>query len=108
MKPRHAAALVLVGWYLMMPPLVRVPPDPRDPSRDSAVPDSDAPLGKWFWSGSFDSADACQRSQEKEIAETQRRNSLSPSPPAKVDRNVEVAFWVARCIASDDPRLKEK
>lgn len=108
MKPRHAAALALVFWYLMMPPLVRVGLDPRDSSRDSVAPDSDAPLSKWFWSGSFDSVDACQRSQEKEIAKTQRRNSLSPFPPAEIGRNVEVAFWEARCIASDDPRLKEK
>jgi hypothetical protein len=107
-EPRHAAALALVGWYLMMPPFVRVVPDPRNPSRDSVAPDSDVPLSKWFWSGSFDSVVACQRSQEKEIAETQRRNSLSHSPPAEIDRNVEAAFWEARCIASDDPRLKEK
>ena len=24
MKPRHAAALALVGWYLMLPPLTHV------------------------------------------------------------------------------------
>jgi|SRR5208337_1710671 len=108
MKSRHAATLAVVGWYLMMPPFIRVRPDARDPSRDRVVLDSNAPLSKWFWSGSFDSVDACQRSQEKEIAETQRRNSLSPSPPAEIDRNVEMAFWEARCIATDDPRLKEK
>ncbi len=104
---RHAAALALVGWYLMLPPLIRVPPDPRDPGRDRVAPDSDAPLSRWFWSGSFDSADACQRSQEKEIAKTQRRNSLS-SPPYEIDRNAEMAVLKARCIAADDPRLKEK
>src|SRR5208337_3162831 len=102
MNPRHAAALALVGWYLMLPPFIRVGPDPSDPSRDRVVPDSDAPLSKWFWSGSFDSVDACQRSQEKEIAETQRRNLLRPSPSAEIDRNVEMAFWEARCIATDD------
>jgi|SRR5208282_15502 len=107
MNLRHTAALALVGWYLLVPPFIRVRPDPRDPSRDRVVPDSDAPLSRWFWSGSFDSADACQRSQEKEIAKTQRRNSLSSSPN-EMDRNVEMAFLKARCIAADDPRLKEK
>lgn len=101
MNSRHAAALALVGWYLMMPPFIKVAPGPGDPSRDK-VPDSDAPLTKWFWAGSFNSVDACQRSQEKELAEIQRRNSSNPSPPA------ELAFREARCIASDDPRLKEK
>ena len=108
MNIRHGAALALVGWYLMMPPFIRVGPDPRDPSRDRVVPDSDAPLRKWFWSGSFDSVDACQRSQEKEIAEMQTRSLAQPVPPAEIDRNVEMAFREARCIASDDPRLKEK
>jgi hypothetical protein len=107
MNPRHAATLALVSWYLMMPPFIKVGPGPRDPSGDR-VPDSDAPLGKWFWAGSFDSVDACQRSQEKEIAETQRRNSLSSSPSAEMGRNVESAFREARCVASDDPRLKGK
>jgi len=107
MKPCHAAVLALVGWYLMMPPFVKVGPGPRDPGRDR-VPDSDAPLSKWFWAGSFDSVDACQRSQEKEISRTQRRNSLSPSPPAETGTNVKTALQRARCIDSDDPRLKEK
>src|SRR6185312_12144148 len=34
MKPRHAAALALVGWYLMMPPW-------------NPALDANAPLSKW-------------------------------------------------------------
>jgi hypothetical protein len=38
MKPSHAAALALVGWYLMVPP----------PVFHSSMPvDLDAPLSKW-------------------------------------------------------------
>jgi hypothetical protein len=107
MNLRHAAALALVGWYLMLPPFIRVGPDPREPGRDIVAPDSAAPLSKWFWSGSFDSVEACERSQEKEITETQRRNSLKTSFHARIDRD-EMAFREARCIATDDPRLKEK
>jgi hypothetical protein len=25
MKPRHAAALALVGWYLLLPPITGIP-----------------------------------------------------------------------------------
>jgi hypothetical protein len=38
MKPRHAAALALVGWYLMVPP-------PMD--GNPQTPDLSAPLSKW-------------------------------------------------------------
>jgi hypothetical protein len=37
MKPRHAAALALVGWYLMVPPI----------DRSSGQADVSAPLSEW-------------------------------------------------------------
>jgi hypothetical protein len=37
MKPRHAAALVLVSWYLMVPPLVDEP----------YKVNTEAPLASW-------------------------------------------------------------
>jgi hypothetical protein len=95
---RHAAALALVGWYLMVPP--------RDARRDRVVPDSGAPLSNWFWAGSFDSVDACQRNQEKEIAKVQKLELAQFA--ARRSRSVKMDFWEARCIASDDPRLKGK
>jgi hypothetical protein len=104
MNSRHAAALALVGWYLMVPPSIKVGHNPRHAGRDRVVPYSDAPILKWNWAGSFDSVEACQRDQEKEIVKAQK---LEPAQPAaKRDRSVETGFWEARCIASDDPRLK--
>ena len=94
----------LAGCYLMVPP--RVGRDPRDARRDRVVPDSDAPLSKWYWAGSFDSLDACQRNQEKEIVKAQKRERAQAA--AKRDRSVEMDFWEARCIATNDPRLKEE
>jgi len=47
---RRAAALALVGWYLMVPPL----------SHDGGV-DDEAPLSKWFVLDRFDSAAKCKR-----------------------------------------------
>ena len=47
---RHAAALVLVGWYLMIPPL-----------QNSVFGcDPNAPLTKWLKFRSFDSETACK------------------------------------------------
>ena len=52
MKPRHAAALALVGWYLMVPP----------PVIHSSVPvDTDAPLSKWGIFSAHDSAADCEQ-----------------------------------------------
>jgi len=63
MKLRHTAALALVGWYLMMPPLVEKPV-PHDPSltmkeNDDALVDTRAPLSKWMNLRSFDFAPQC-------------------------------------------------
>jgi hypothetical protein len=98
MNLRHAAALALVGWYLMVPPFIKV--------GDRVVPDSSALLSKWYWAGSFDSVDACERNQEGEIVKAQKRKLAQPT--AKRGRSVEMGFWEARCIATDDPRLKGK
>jgi hypothetical protein len=87
MKLRNAAALALVGWYLMMPPLG---PDGRIQKY--------APLSQWEISSSYDSADDCEKvrlvasgwmpgANEKKTAHTPRGDA-------------------AICVASDDPRLK--
>ncbi len=39
MNPRHAAALALVGWYLMVPPMTQV--------RGHPAALTEAPLGRW-------------------------------------------------------------
>lgn len=63
MKLRHAAALALVGWYLMTPPIYEVttnsPESVKMGDKFYEVRPS-APLGVWEVTASFDSADACQ------------------------------------------------
>ena len=49
MKPRHAAALALVGWYLMMP--LKDHPE--------------APIKYWSQIGSYDSAKECEAERER-------------------------------------------
>jgi hypothetical protein len=51
MKPRHAAALALVGWYLMVPPRVYN-------AGNMLHIEIKAPLSKWERWGSFDSGRA--------------------------------------------------
>jgi hypothetical protein len=85
MRPRHAAALALVGWYLMIPPSV------------SGGFDSAAPLGKWFVYSSYDSAHECEGSKFLNHEALKQRND-----------HLKDAFEHAQCIATDDPRLKDK
>jgi hypothetical protein len=49
MKPRHAAALALVGWYLMVPPTTK-----------NHVVHYEEPISGWQIIDSFDTAQACK------------------------------------------------
>jgi hypothetical protein len=88
MKPRHAAALALIGWYLMLPPV----------DRNNRVLDN-LPIGKWDAVDSYDVASDCRdanldffrRVKDLPYTNWQRARVLS-----------------MQCIATDDPRLKEK
>src|SRR5262245_10010443 len=103
MKIRHAAAVVLTGWILMVPP-------------DSTVPhsvDSEAPISRWRVIAEFDSASDCQTA----VAALKTRN---PDIPVPLDPTGELRRFQRRqpadpqlalarvrnatCIASDDQR----
>jgi hypothetical protein len=87
MKPRHAAALALVGWYLMIPPHLHW-------NRQRVTFSSDAPLREWKVAQPFDEAWKCdERLMQNELA----CGSTCP---------LESLWLSAQCIASDDPRLK--
>ena len=85
MRPRHAAVLALVGWYLMFPP---------DSVTAPHYADAEAPLSRWIGGDRediFDTLKSCQ----KTLAEL--RNE---------ERDKELIWASSKCIASDDPRLK--
>ena len=91
-KLRHAAALALVGWYLMVPP----------PHSKRIRP---APLSEWSIYKTYESVDVCYYSRTG-IAS----GILQDAPPdfvARFDGRFMDIFEQAKCIASDDPRLKE-
>jgi hypothetical protein len=114
MTLRHAAALALVGWYLMFPHLrdadeaatrlktfeslsKKVQPNGRPPA--SVFFNLDAPLGQWSIAGSFDTAASCEKTRGQFVYEALKHRS---SPIDEAD------YMSGQCIATDDPRLKAK
>lgn len=117
MTPRHATTVVLVGWYLMVPP----PPSPKG----SGVI-GDEPLSQWIIAESFDSAAECTQDWKRRMglasdsfdklkAEIHAANSdrltVAELPPKLQREYVKVVIGAgringAKCIASDDARLK--
>jgi hypothetical protein len=85
MKPRHAA-LTLVGWCLIMPPL----------SRDRQQIENNAPLSRWETIGSYETAGACTNELAK----------LTALIAGNVNHTViQTRVLAGKCIAADDPRL---
>ena len=104
MTLRHATALALVGWYLMMPPHVG----------GDGKPDKGVPLAQWDQMGSYDSAAECSgayiwflKQRQKESALSLRSNPPPLTLQADAARQQLGEASAAVCIASDDPRLKE-
>ncbi len=93
MKPRHAAALALVGWYLMVPP--------TSSSRVLA----DAPIAAWQILEPFETLADCQHRKDGAAAVAE---SWHVQPEDNDRRIAALAMHLTQCIASDDPRLKSK
>lgn len=100
-NPRHAAALTLVSWYLIIP-----------------HPGNPLPFSQWARVQAFNSADECEKAllynRKNDDAETARlwngTHWIGPWPPTygQVDTVlVDLALQWAQCVAADDPRLKE-
>ncbi len=70
MKARHASALALVGWYLMMPP--------TSPPNGYVINDA-APLSKWLLMESFDTAESCKKALAKKESDESDRLNVHPS-----------------------------
>lgn len=94
MNVRHAAALALVVWFLLVPPIVL---DATDQPRVQPT----APLNEWRVYATFESREQCENLRDK-IREGER--GLPPS-----EKNAELKREAAAsllCVANDDPRLK--
>ncbi|HTR26336.1 MAG TPA: hypothetical protein VMI10_20355 [Terriglobales bacterium] len=106
MTLRHAAALALVGWYLIVPPSTRrTVPNPVDPAHPWHVRtpvDETRPLSEWQKIGQFDSEHDCHRALKRLVYEGEEPGHTQATNPRKP------VWGTAQCIATDDPRLKEK
>ncbi len=89
MNYRQVAALALVGWYLMIPPID--PASRFDHSVKTQQLDLKAPLNTWSVADTFNTSGQCKAA----IASM----NLKPND-----------FWYGKyqCASSDDPKLKGK
>jgi hypothetical protein len=98
MKLHHTAALALVGWYLMMPP--------RSPGAKSV--DLGADLSLWGHWNSYVTAAECRRELDKLRVPLTRKYDYDMNGVLRRGTIFEQMAYFARCVATDDPRLKEK
>jgi len=87
MKIGHAAALALVGWNLLLPPL------------NDGKPDLSAPLSTWEQWHAFDTADLCEQNRAFKADQMRKYDN------AKTKWS-EMFGVYSQCISTDDPRLK--
>jgi hypothetical protein len=106
MNLRHAAALALVGWYLMYAPVSEHSP----PDLIGKEIDAHAPLNKWQVLSVFDSASQCQA-----MVDAARNTANDPPPPeshatevgrvALTPDQYRERLLTTQCVSTDDPRL---
>jgi len=98
MKLRHAAALALVGWYLMLPPQ----------HGGSADFNTHAPLSEWTVLEKYDDTSACERGKMDQLSKWYDRASVDRPGTKEAEKDILMTIRLndSQCIASDDPRLK--
>jgi len=91
MRLRHAAALVIVGWYLMVPQMSCVWSLCRHPRPGDGcfITEQNAPLSKWRKWKFYSSGSACESARASLVVEEYFKGNI-----------------YGRCIESDDPRLR--
>jgi hypothetical protein len=98
-KLRRAAALAIVGWYLMLAPRTSDSPPVTD--------DVNAPLNKWKTVGSYDTAAECDAGKKDTPATIYNAEEGMSEQQKKVwTQTIMNLLEASICIATDDPRLK--
>jgi hypothetical protein len=115
MKVSHAAPLALVGWYLMMPPIVRMPHGSRNLSAGKPIhglvlgwtdEGFSGALSHWQIVGSYDTAAEC-KAEIATLRPSSIPNGLTSTEQKQYEQLQPLQIGNALCIATDDPRLKE-
>jgi hypothetical protein len=116
MTSRHAAALALVGWYLLTPKI-------RNPKTytftGQAIVGDHLTLSQWGINSAFDNAKDCEMARGKMWKDSREmrqkfeteagREVLAERPDHGAEvKGIAESYRDALCVASDDPRLKEK
>src|SRR6266404_8843486 len=104
-KLRHAGALFLVGWYFMLPPLQFAGPG-NDPY-SVAIVDDPAPLSRWLPMMTFNTLQECDNFSTR-LARNMRKSVKTERDKKDVETLIEIWLGKYQCVATDDPRLKEK
>jgi len=96
---RHAAALALTGWYLMVPP---------DHSVSLVARLWRGHFAGWSINESFDTAKQCEAARTLLIATATAETKKLPADAAELGADGKPLFREldSLCIATDDPRLK--
>jgi hypothetical protein len=93
MNARHAAALTLVGWYLMLPPI------------PGGKLDETAPLSRWEIQNTYGTQTDCQSSLSLIVTEALAELQ---TPMADEKKQLIRRSSFGTCVAEDDPLLKSK
>jgi hypothetical protein len=111
MKLCQSAALALVSWYLIAPP-VTIPQDSDDPP--AATVDSAAALSKWTRWGTYDDEGLCDSARTNmvnnlltSLPKREFPKNMSATNVAQSRQNFLDAVQTLRCISSDDPELQQ-
>jgi hypothetical protein len=96
LRIEHSVVLALVGWYLMVPPVDRYSPE-------VVFVGVLSPLSEWDTVRGFDSAPECRKALKELIVDFETQK-WEPNVP-EGERSLIGASEIAKCIASDDPRL---
>jgi hypothetical protein len=96
MKLRHGAALVIVGWYLIGPPV-------HQPKHEEPYLDEHAAYHDWKIVMTFSEQVPCEQERDRHI------QSVHDDFAEFGKTNIwALQLLESDCLASDDPRLKGK
>ena len=100
----HGAALALVGWYLMLPPLA----DEVKPPIPHRTVASSAPLSQWCLVQRFDTAEKCESMRQDWYDDGRNKLDVLISYNGKFTLSLYGVFaeLFVRCVADNDPGVK--